>query len=556
MPAYPNSQNDPIYQKVGCNNRGHLVQSKRLLPFHEDITKVTPFDNATVAPGQWATVKLDLKHAQDRELILNDIRLQFQLDFRASRTNVGQVYAVRGTDLIREMIVKINEDIVFKVDKRGELTHLWLMGNHKADGDSMAARQGFLLNYGNIPTGDAPPLYYDSTTKGWFTKQVVSGTPPVTTYSDDAAWTHARRTNTSFTRHDGRPRLIFDDNVGSGLPTYVHTFDISLNQICGAIFTRLHLRRIEYITLEVRFEPFISQVDTQEFLLFKTNPVASGLIHPYNTSAPIFTNLAVRQYRTTVLDGTGGFSLPDSYMLSWLLRRYSMREISFDFSNSTSLEIKLSNWEIRTNITRLYWQVKPTVANRNGENKFVPLFPPNNFESLFAVELWWKNDKVLDLDTTFQVYRHYTLAENKRYGLMNPFIRFYKLEPPYKNGKADGQVVNYNWDAIDTTNAMSPDGSSVSSDANPLYEAGLYFVDLHMNVLPGVAGSDIIDGIVNDTSDYRLILKRPTDRSSFVNSGLQTIQVWLEYQTLVNLAANSNQFSRGSQVVTKQLNMQ
>ena len=565
MSAYSaTSAADPIYQRVGCNNRGHLVQSKRLLPFHEDITKETAFDNSTVAPGQWATIKLDLKHAQDRELILNDIRLQFQVDFGKSRANVGQVYAVRGTDLIREMVVKINEDIVFRVDKRGELTQLWLMGNHKADGDSEAARQSFMLNYGNLPSGDAPPLYYDTVTKAWYTNPGVT-VNGVTTFTDSSAWTHARRTNTTFTRHDGRPRLIFDDAVGfkadgvTKLPNYIHRFDISLNQICGAIFTRLHLRRIEYINIDVRFEPFVSKQDTQEFLLFKSNPtVVAGQAaeHPYNTPQGLYTNLAIRQYRTTTLDGIGGFTLPDTYMLSWMMRRYSLREISFDFTNSDSLEIKLSNWEIRTNITRIYWQVKPSVANRATENQFVPLFPPNNFESLFAVELWWKNDKVLDLDSTFQVYRHYTLAENKRYGLMNPFIRFYKLEPPHQNGRADGNIVNYNWDNIDKVNTLSPDGSSVSSPFQPLYEAGLYMIDLHMNVLPGVPGSDIIDGIVNDTSDYRLILKKPTDRFGFNNSGVQTIQVWLEYETLVNLSANSNQYNRGSQVVTKQLNMQ
>ena len=554
MPAYQAaSQKDDIYQMVGCNNRNHLVQSKRLLPFHEDITKVDAFDQTSVAPGQWTRIKLDMKHASDRELILNDIRLQFELRF--GRAATGQVFAVRGTDLIRQMVVKINEDIIFKVDKRGELSHLWLMGNHKADGDSYAARQSYLLNQGNLPQGDAPPLYYNTSDKNWYTGKTTttSGTPPVTTttYADAAGWTQARMTACTHQRHDGRPRLIYDD---SSNPIYVFPFDISLNQVCGPILARLHVRRIEYINIELMFEPFVSKEDTQEFLLFKTNPTVNNLVHPYQNAT--YQNVKIRQYRTTVLDGTGGFTLPDTRMLSWMIRRYSMKEYSFNFTNSTEISIPLKDWEIRTNITRLYWQVKPTTTlDRSTHNAFIPSFPPNNFDSLFGVEIWWKNDKVLDLDSTFQVYRHYVLAENKRYGLMNPFIRFYRLEAPYPNGVADHNLVNYNWDNINTS--VLTDGSSVASTTvTPLFEAGLYMIDFHMNVLAGVPGADIIDGIVNDTSDYVIKLKRVSDRSSFQNSGNQTLQVFLEYQTLVNLAASSNQFNRSSQMVTKQLNMQ
>lgn len=548
MPAYQSAAQNDIYQMVGCNNRNHLVQSKRLLPFHEDITKEDTFDQTTVAPGQWTRIKLDMKHAADRELILNDIRLQFQLQF--GRAATGKVFAVRGTDLIRQMVVKINEDIIFKVEKRGELSHLWLMGNHKADGDSYAARQGYMLNEGNLPHGDAPPLYYNASDKNWYTKKVTAGTPAVTTYSDDDGWTLARMTAPTHQRHDGRPRLIYDD---TGSPTYVYPFNISLNQICGPIFARLHVRRVEYVTIELMFEPFVSRADTQEFLLFKTDPTVGGAAHPYQNAT--YQNVKIRQYRTTVLDGIGGFTLPDTRMLSWMIRRYSMKEYAFDFTNSHEISIHLKDWEIRTNITRLYWHVKPNTAlNRNTDNAYLPLFPPNNFDSLFGVEIWWKNDKVLDLDSTFQVYRHYVLAENKRYGLMNPFIRFYRLEPPYTKGVADQNVVNYDWDNIDTT--VLTDGSSVSQSATPLFEAGLYMIDFHMNVLAGVPGADIIDGIVNDTSDYIIKIKRVSDRSTFQHSGPQVLQVFLEYQSLVNLAANSNQFNRGSQTVTKQLNMQ
>jgi len=538
MPAYQN-QKEELYQMVGCNNRSHLVQSKRLLPFHEDITKVNHFEPSDVAPGQWTRIKLDMKHASDRELILNDIRLQFQLDFTAA--SVGQVFAVRGTDLIRQMVVKINEDIIYKVEKSGELTQLWLMGNHKADGDSAAARQAYMLNEGNLPHGEAPPLYYQSTDKNWYTN--LSGG----TYSDDAVWTQAAMTQPGQQRQDGRPRLIYDDGTN---PKYTMPFAISLNNICGPIFARLHVRRIEYIQIEIQFEPFNTQAECQKFLLFKTNPVVGGKAHPY--SSAMYRGVSIRQYRTTLLDGVGGFTLPDSRMLSWMIRRYSVREYDFNFDTTSELSIRLNDWEIRTNITRLYWCLKTPEA-AVGENGYSPQFAPGKFHTLFGVEIIWKNDKVLDLDDTFQVYRHYVLAENKRYGLLNPFIRFYRLEAPYHNGIADGNLVNYSFDGIDKT--ILPGGFSAANDVRPLYEAGMYMVDFHMNVLPGVPGADIIDGIVNDTSDYVIKLKHVSDRTPSA-IGQQTLQVFLEYETLVNLAGNSNQFNRASQTVTKQLNMQ
>lgn len=553
MPAYqgPNQRED-IYQMVGCNNRSHLVQSKRLLPFHEDITKENHFEPSDVSPGQWTRIKLDMKHAADRELVLNDIRLQFRLDF--ARTDVGKVFAVRGTDLIRQMVVKINEDEVFKVEKRGELTQLWLMGNHKADGDSAASRQAYLLNEGNLPHGEAPPLYYNASDKRWYTKRTATtaGTPPVTTYtySDEAAWTQELMTRPGQQRQDGRPRLIYDDSTN---PKYAMEFNISLNNICGPIFSKLHVRRVEYINIELQFEPWNSRLDCQEFLLFQTDPTA-GDTKPHPYSGATFRDVRIRQYRTTLLDGVGGFTLPDSRMLSWMIRRYSMREYDFDFTNSDSISIKLNDWEIRTNITRMYWCLKTTTSlDRTTANAFVPQFAPGKFHSLFGVEIIWKNDKVLDLDTTFQVYRHYVLAENKRYGLLNPFIRFYRLESPYANGGvADGNLVNYQWDNIDTS--VLPLGCSAANNTRPLYEAGLYMIDFHMNVLPGVPGADIIDGIVNDTSDYVIKIKNVSDRT-LASLGQQTLQVFLEYDTLVNLASNSNQFNRASQTVTKQLNM-
>ena len=79
-----------------------------------------------------------------------------------------------------------------------------------------------------------------------------------------------------------------------------------------------------------------------------------------------------------------------------------------------------------------------------------------------------------------------------------------------------------------------------------------------MNIQHGVPNAEIIGGIVNDTNDYVIRLKKLSDRPAFDKTyGAQrTLWVFLEYQTLVNLSAGSNHFNRGSQIITKQLNPQ
>ena len=41
---------------IGQNNRNVIVQSKRLAPFHEDITRRQPFEPQDVAPGQYTKI--------------------------------------------------------------------------------------------------------------------------------------------------------------------------------------------------------------------------------------------------------------------------------------------------------------------------------------------------------------------------------------------------------------------------------------------------------------------------------------------------------------------
>jgi hypothetical protein len=478
----------------------------------------------------------------DRELILNDLRLKFDMTFPAA---TGKVFAVRGTDLIRELIVKINEDVVFKCDKKGELSFLWEMNNHRNSGDIQSVDHSVLLNHGNIPSGDVKKFDYNNSTNVWTygtNGNLDGGTVPLTS---------SRMSAPGQERHDGYPRLIYDDTASQ---QYAYNFDISLNQLVGPIFHRLHMRRVEYVQIEIMFEPFISKAMTQNFLLFAADP---GAPHPYSLAR--FQNLEIQQYRTTLLDGIVGFTLPDNKMLSWLMHRYSRREYSFDFTNpNNTLDIQLHDWEIRTNIVRVWWMLAPLPTDE-AENLFRPLGEPcEPYEFLSGVEILWKNDKVLDLASTYDVYRHYILSDNKRYNTDNPFMKYARLVEPRKAWEArsvgmnDGEIDEYRWDNFDK-----------DAIAYPLrYEFPIYHVDLNMNVQQGVPGAEIIGGIVNDTSDYVIRLKKLSDRpyfrhsSIYASTNIRTIYVWIEYQTLVNLAANSNQFNRGSQVITKQLNPQ
>jgi hypothetical protein len=535
-----------VYQVVGQNNRNLIVQSKRLAPFHEDLTKVQQFEPSSVAPGHWTKIKIDFKHSTDRELILNDIRLQFELDLSA-RDSVGQVYAVRGTDLIREMWVKINEDVVFKVERKGELTMLYMMNNHRTAGEPSETQDAYLLHAGIIPQGQAPFFVYDATNKAWNENQ--------------ASWP-AQTKRPGYEKFDGRPRLIFDDTSN---PDYRFKFDMSLNQLIGPIFHRLHTRRIEHAQIELRFEPWVSTEECQDFLLFRNNPVLSGGVavpHPYSVAR--FVNVQIRQYRTTLLDGIQGFTLPDSKMLSWLMHRYSQKSYSFNFDTQTYLDIQLNDWEIRTNITRVYWMLAPP-AKVAGENNFTPLGEPcEGYDALSGVEIRWKNDVVLDLASTFDVYRHYALSENKRHGFDDPFVKFIRLldhswrptipttatsgtmsPGAFPNTKMNDELVWYSWKNWD--NGLDYE--------NLRYEWPIYHVDLNMNIFQGAPGAEVVGGIVNDTSDYVIRIKKLSD-APFRHTGTRTLYVFLEYQTLVNLSGGSNQFAKGSQIVTKQLNLQ
>lgn len=545
-----------FYQIVGQNNRNLLVKSHKLSPFHEDTTKVTPFEPATVAPGVWTICKLDFKHGKERELILNDCRLRFKLDFAAltgtTAGKVGPVLAVRGTDFIREMIVRINNEEVFHVNKQFELSMLWEMNNHKTAGDPVDLDEAHMLNYGVIPRGHVGAyVYHDHPsvnvpgTQNWYFRQ--DGYDTVSNLGNRGLISIVPGTE----RWDGRPRLIYDDTI---LPAYMHQFDMSLNHLIGPILHRLHLRRIEYVQVEIMFEPWVSKAACQNFLLCAKVP---DTVHPY--SVAVFRGLELRQYRTTLLEGIQGFTLAPERMLSWLMHRYSRREYAFDFDNQTSIDIPLNDWEIRSNIVRLWWMLAP-LATDGSKNVFRPFGEPcEGYERLSGVEILWKNEKVLDLDTHYEVYRHYLLSDNKRYGYDDPFMRFARLNPDValKQQEVDGHVGYYDWMRVETgsTGTVLPANQLPWTPIGKMrYEFPIYHVDFHMNILQGVHGAEIIDGIVNDTSDYVIRLKRPTDFPNFLHTGKRTLWVWIEYQTLVNLAAHSNQYNRGSQVVTKQLN--
>jgi hypothetical protein len=466
------------------------------------------------------------------------------------------------------------------------------MNNHKLAGEKRKARESYLLNYGVIPRGNPPAQFYNATDKCYYldsayTKYIdgLDVNEPIT------KWT---QNGTEF--HDGLPRLIYSDANGTGATPatnpYVFQFDISLNELVGPLFARLHQRRLEFVQIEVRFNPWVSQSDCQDFLLFGNNPVklithsaynvtnatttGNDAVHPYSVAT--YTDMEVNVFRSTFLDGVDGFSLPDNRMLSFLMHRYSRRSYYINLSAPASyIDIPLKDWEIRTNITRLYWMIAPrqNPTNRDWANGYFPYGAPcEGYEQLSGVEIRWKNDKVLDLNTFFKVYRHYVLAENKRYGLNDPYLDIQRLSPPPPSNPTfkDGELIYYEW--ANTARPLSDQGGVETWEER--YEFPVYFVDLNMNILSGAPGSEIVQGIVNDTSDYVVRLKRvlpdvnyEANPPAFVHNGTGNnkwqvtgsnkdteIWVWLEYQTLVNLAANSNQFNRASQVVTKQLNIQ
>ena len=175
------------------------------------------------------------------------------------------------------------------------------------------------------------------------------------------------------------------------------------------------------------------------------------------------------------------------------------------------------------------------------------------------------------MDSHHQVLRHYILSDNKRYGFNDPFIRYARLLPNPWTASAvdpeeiDGKVENYEWKVKNL--AVPAVGTELIAHI-PIgkrhYEFPIYHVDLNMNIQQGVPNAELIGGIVNDTSDYVIRIKQlalPHDKWDSAHqymtiNGTRTLWVFLEYQTLVNLSANSNQFNRGSQIVTKQLNPQ
>lgn len=580
-----------LYTTVGQNNRNALVQCKRMAPYNEDLTWKQGFDQTSVAPGAWNRIRIDLKHSGDREMIINDMRMRFRLNFKnTSRTNVGNVFCARGTDLIRELRVKINEDTVFQCSEKDELSHLWLMNNHRLNGESQDVRHSFLTNYGVIPRGYSPSFYHNATTKCYYLdsecKKYIDG-------KADTGVGIAEVTQNGVEVHDGLPRLIYSDANGTGSTPasspYMFTFDISLNQLIGPIFTRLHQRRIEYIQIEIRFQPWVSTSDTQDFLLFANDPTKNVIHQTYGEATPNATavaawttathpyqlasydNMEINLFRSTFLDGVDGLTLPMTRMLSVLMHRYSRRQYTMNLGAAgNKLEIPLKDFELRSNITRMYWMLDTKQFNTtNKENYYYPPGEPcKGYEHLCGVEILWKNDKVLDLDTFFKVYRHYVLAENKRHGLGDPHIMFQKLCPlalsTNKDVIKDGERTYYTWDQDERTLPSYTPGTTQQLWREH-YEYPIYFVDFQMNIIAGVPGAEIIQGLINDTNDYVIRLKRVlpdvTDEANPPDFRWKTltaakINVFIEYQTLVNLAAGSNQFNRASQTVTKQLNVQ
>ena len=486
-------------EQLGVNNTYTIVRYTRPRPYHEDTTSnAQPFEPSAVRPGQLTRIRIDLKHGSGREVVLNEILLCFRLKCPAA---CKRAYIVRATDLIRELVVKFNDDEVFKVDKSGELSLMWELavpGKLSLTEPGHDDSSSFVR--GNIPTGRSLDEKAD------FAKVSLN----------QSLWT--RPLDEKF---DGKPRLVWSEE-----PSYVMDFEIPLSQLTDGIFHKFHARRLEYLCLEIMFEPYVSLADSQRFIKFEDTQAND---HWGNT---VITDLKVKQYRSTYLANCCVPPVVSAHLpLMWVHYFMSKRTYQVDLDIETSWDIKLNDWEIRHNVNRIYWMLAP--MDPANDNDFVPL-GSGPHEPIAGAVLRWKNDEVIELHNTYDVYRHYLHAQNKRTHHGDPHREFPQLFPYKHNSWGDEYVLN------------QPVASHQDADG---YALPIFFVDLNMNTRSNPSGTRVNEGITNDTSDYSLTIKKLDDQEYRVK-GKRTLWVWLEYPKGVSLAAHSNFSNKASQKVS------
>ena len=498
-------------EQIGLNNAYKVGRYSKPRPFHEDVNnKDQPFEPSAVRPGQTTRIRVDFKHGAGREVVLNDIMLCFKVK---CPTAAGRALVCRGTDLIRELVIKFNNDEVFKVDKQSELSLMWEL-NTVGKLNLEDARDSTIYVKGNVPKG-----------KGMRLDQMEHLGDNATAAANTVVQAATLPLDEQL---DGLPRLIWSDT-----PSYQYEFAIPLSQLTDGMFHRFHMRRIEYLNIEIMFEPSIDLANSQKFIYFKEQTATDN--HWGDT---IIEDLKITQYRSTYIGCMPPIVQPH-LALTWMNHFYSKREYQVDLTTETSWDIRLNDWEVRKNISRIYWMLAPRTNASGLFTNFTP-WHAGPSEPIAGCVLKWKNDEVIELNTTYDVYRHYIHSWNKRTHSGDPHKSFPRILP---RNHTDLWYTR-------TTASPSPTTSHPTAD---LYDTRIYWVDLNMNTRSDPPGHKIVEGITNDTSDYVLTIKKLDDQE-FTLPDQRTLWVWLEYPKGVQLAGGSDFARKESQTVTTYFN--
>ena len=502
-------------QVVGTNNAYQTVRYNKSRPLHESHGR----DNETLAepsilrPGQRTKVKLDLLHSGGREVVINDLRLRWKLKC----PEAAQVaWLTRGTDLIRYLCIKMNNQVVYETDVKGMCSLLWESNVTERLNLEDQERSGPYFD-GNIPDGLGVRNTFDAS--------LLS--------AQDVVDNHTRPFENAL---DYQMRPVWCANPG-----YAFDFSLNLSQIVDGLFTRFHSRRIETIEIGVEFNGFVSNTDSQSFIYFK-----GGNESGFWGDTEIH-DVRVQLWKSTFL--SGGVPPPvinQSIPLLWTWFGYSRREYPVDLTNESQWRISLSDWEVRSNISRVCWMLAPADIDGayTADTAYCPMLAGPHDPSMAGAVLKWRNDEVLELLDSKDVNRHYSCWYGKRSGAFDPR----KIFPKLMHG---GSKLMY--DTVrDDVRAQNGDPLSYSNthpQANR-FDMPWHFIEFNSNTKAESNKSRLIEGISNHTSDYQLIIKRLSD-VPIKEGGERTLWVWLEYCHGAELNGGSDFTNKASQVITK-----
>ena len=385
-------------QVVGTNNAYQTVRYNKSRPLHE----VHGRDNETLAepsvlrPGQRTKVELDLLHSGGREVIINDLRLKWKLK---CPDHAEHAWLTRGTDLIRYLSIKLNNQTVFETDVKGMCSLLWEANVTERLNLEDHERSGPYYE-GVIPDGLGVRNTFDASILA----------------AQNVADIHTRPFESKL---DYQLRPVWSANPG-----YAYDFSLNLSQVCDGLFTRFHSRRVETVEMSVEFNGFVSYSDTQSFIYFK-----GGNESGYWADTEI-QDVRVQLWKSTFL--SGGVPPPvvaQSVPLLWTWFGYSRREYPVNLTNDTQWQISLSDWEVRQNISRVCWMLAhaDVDVNYTSDTAYCPMLAGPHDPSMAAAVLKWRNDEVLELLNSKDVHRHYSCWYGKRSGSFDPRKIFPKV---------------------------------------------------------------------------------------------------------------------------------